>query len=114
MQPELCQTLIRVSISTDAVADTAKIETTVNDSSITMNTVTGMDADTKPAKTEQSDPVALLGGDWRTCALQNFQLFTFKFSFIDSFCHHQSPKDKFCRFCRLADDTVTERVITFM
>ena len=43
---------------TDADADTAKIETTVNDSSITMSTITGMDADTKPAKAEQSDPVA--------------------------------------------------------
>ena len=75
---------------TDADEDTAKIETTVNDSSITMSAITGMHGNTKPAKAEQSDPVAQLGGDWEACAPQNFQLLTFKFSCTDNFCHHQA------------------------
>ena len=79
-----------------------------------MSTITGKDADTKPAKAEQSDPVALLGGDWGACDPQNFQLLTFKFSCTDNFCHHQAQEGKLCLFCSHADGTVTEPVITFM
>ena len=65
IQPKLYQTLISVSIIHNADEDRAKIETTLRDSSITINTINGKDVDTNPAKTEELDPVGFLGGDWR-------------------------------------------------